>query len=85
MDQRSGDGRFVRGIEVLAIRFWKDFSKFRDVGREDCFCIERDHPQFPLQEEGHTRGTENPERGLVSTRKTDRLHDFRLLSSYWRS
>ena len=27
----------------------------------------------------------SPERGLVSTRKTDRLHDLRLLSSDWRS
>ena len=26
-----------------------------------------------------------PERGLVSARKTDHLHDLRLLSSYWRS
>ena len=25
MDQRSGDGWFIRGIEILAIRFWKDF------------------------------------------------------------
>ena len=34
---------------------------------------------------GQSRGTENPGRGLVSTRKTDRLHDLRLLSSDWRS
>ena len=27
----------------------------------------------------------SPERGPVSTRKTDRLHDVRLLSSDWRS
>ena len=27
---------------------------------------------------------ENPERGPVSTRKTDRLNDLRQLSSYWR-
>ena len=39
----------------------------------------------PIQEEGQTRGTESQDRGLVSTRKTDRLHDLRLLSSYWRS
>ena len=32
-----------------------------------------------------SRGTERPERGLVSTGKTDRLHDLRLLSSDWRS
>ena len=26
MDQRSGDGWFIGGIEVIAIRFWKEFS-----------------------------------------------------------
>ena len=28
MEQRSGDGWFITGIEVLAILFWKEFSKF---------------------------------------------------------
>ena len=28
MDQRSGDGWFIRGIDVLAIRFWKNFPNF---------------------------------------------------------
>ena len=28
MDQRSGDCSFIGGIEVLAIRFWKECSKF---------------------------------------------------------
>ena len=72
-------------IEVLAISFCKDFSKFRDAGREDCFCSEQDHPEFPIQAEGQSRGTESPEGGPVSTRKTDRLHDLRQLSSVWRS
>ena len=27
-------------FEVFAIRFSKEFSKFRDAGREDCFCSE---------------------------------------------
>ena len=85
MDERSGDGWFIGGIEIVAIRFWKEFSKFRDAGREDCSCSEQDHPEFPVQEEGQSRGTESPERGPVSTRKTDRLHDLRLLSSDWRS
>ena len=30
----------------------------------------------PLQEEGQSRGTESPVRGSVSTRKTDRFHDY---------
>ena len=41
--------------------------------------------EFPAQEEGQPRGAESPKRGPVSTRKTDRLHDLRLLSSDWRS
>ena len=64
---------------------WKEFSKLRDAAREDCLCSEQDHPKFLLQEEGQSRGAESPERGPVSTRKTDRLHDLRLLSSDWRS
>ena len=83
MDQRSGDGWFTGGIEVLAIRFWKEFSKFWDAGREDCICPEQDHPEFLLQEKGQSGGTQCPERGSVSSRKTDCLHDLRLLSSHW--
>ena len=63
-------------FEVLAIRFWKEFFKLRDVGREDCLCSEKDRPEFPPQEEGQSRGTESPERGPVSTGKTDRFHDL---------
>ena len=65
--------------------YGKDFQKLRDAGREDCLFYEQDHPEFPVQEEGQPRRTESPERGPVSTRKTDRLHDLRLLSSDWRS
>ena len=39
--------------------------------------------EFQVQEEGQSRGTESPERGPFSTRKTARLHDLRLLSSDW--
>ena len=65
----------------------KNFPKFRDAGREDCLCSEQDHPEFPIQEKGQPRGAESSERGPVFffTRKTDRLHDLRLLSSDWRS
>ena len=55
--------------------------EFRDAGREDCFCSEQDHPEFSIQEEGQSRGTESPKRRSVSTRKTDRVHDLRLVSS----
>ena len=57
--------------------------KLEDAGREDCCCSEQDHPEVPTQEEGQSRGTESPERGPVSTRKTDCLRDLRLLSSDW--
>ena len=40
-----------------------NFSKLRDAGREDCFCSEQDHPELPLEGEGHSRGAESPERG----------------------
>ena len=52
-------------LNILAISFWVEFFKFRDAGREDCFCSEQDHPEFPIQEEGQSRGTESPERGSV--------------------
>ena len=55
-------------VKILAINLWKGLSKFRDAGREDCFCSEQDHPEFPVQEEGQSRGTESPERGPFSTR-----------------
>ena len=79
--KRSRDGRFIGWIEVLAITQVQGFPKFWDAGREDCLCFEQDHPKFSLQE-GHSRGTESPDRGPVSTVKTDRLHDPRLFSSY---
>ena len=72
-------------LKSFAIRFWEEFSKFWDAGREDCFCSWQDHPDFLIQEEGQSRGTESPEGGPVPARKTDRLHDLRLLSSDWRS
>ena len=63
----------------------KDFPNFELLGRENCLCFEQYHSEFLLQEEGQSRGTEGSERGSVSTRKTDRLHDLRLLSSHWYS
>ena len=40
MDQRSGDGRFIGRIKVIAIGWLKDFPRLWDAGREDCFCFE---------------------------------------------
>ena len=83
MDQRSGDGRFGGWIKIIAINKGYSFPEFWNAGRENCFCSEQDHPEFPLQKEGQSGGTESSERGSVPSRKTDRLHDLRLLSSHW--
>ena len=64
MDQRSGDDRFIGRTKILAISCWKEISL--DIGREDCFCCEQDHPEFPLQEEGQSRGAESPKRRVGS-------------------
>ena len=50
----------------------------------DCVCSEQDHSEFPLQEKCQSGGTESSKRKSVSSRKTVRLHDLRLLSSDWR-
>ena len=71
---------WIKEVE-MAISCWKECSKFRNAGRQDRFCSEEDHPEFPFQEEGQSRGTDSPKRGSVSSRKTDRLHDLQLLSS----
>ena len=36
-----------------------------------------------FKKEGQYGGTESLERGSASSRKTDRLHDLRLLPSHW--
>ena len=83
MDQRRGDGWFFGWAKILAIGCWKEFSRLWVARREDCLCSERDHPEFPLQEDSQPRGAESPKRGPVSARETNRLHDLWLLSSDW--
>ena len=70
---------------MLWIKEVEMVDSHEDVGCEGCFCCEKDHPKFSLQEECQPRGVESQKRGPVSTRKTDRVHDLRLLSSDWRS
>ena len=72
---------FIGRIEVLAIRFWKEFSKISRCWTRRLLLLS----EFLTQEEGQSPGKESPERGQVSTRKRDRLHDVRLLSGDWRS
>ena len=38
----------------------KKFPNFDDAGREDCFCSEQDHPEFPFQEKSQSGGTKKP-------------------------
>ena len=73
----------VDELKYFAINCGQEFPEFRNIGREDRLRFEQDHPELPLQEEGQSRGTDSSERGSVSPRVTDRLHDLRLLSSYW--
>ena len=63
----------------------KDFPNFEMLEAKIASALNKNHPDFPAQEEGLSRGTESPARGPASTRKTDRLHDLRLLSSDGRS
>ena len=48
MVQRSGDGRFS------GLKSSKNLPTFRNAGREDRLCIEQDHPEYPIQEEGQS-------------------------------
>ena len=62
-----------------------DLKSSRSIQGEDSFCFEQDHPEFLLQGKGQSGGTESSKRTSVPSRKTDRLHDLRLLLGYWRS
>ena len=44
---------------------------------------EQIYPEYPLQEKGQSGGTKSPKRGPVPSRKTDRLHDLRVLPGHW--
>ena len=83
MDQRSGDGRFGGWSKIIAINSRLcSFPEFWDAGRENCIFSEQDHLEFLLQERSVWRNRKLRKRS-VSSRKTDRLHDLRLLSSHW--
>ena len=83
VDQRSGNDWFFGRVESLAISLWKGFTKFLDVGCQNCLCSEHDYPEFSLQEEGQSRGTEPRKR--TGFCEEDTFHDLRVLSSDWRS
>ena len=68
---RSTKGNDFPNFEMLDARIASALNKI----------IQNSHFKKKVSLEEH----KSPERGPVSTRKTDRLHDLRLLSSYWRS
>ena len=79
MDQRSRGGR-VQWTKLKSSRSiaGKKFPNLEMLDAKIASVFKQDHPELPLQEEGQSRGTESPESGPVSTRKTDRLHYLRL-------
>ena len=83
MDQRSGDGRFIGGIKILAINCLKEFSKIQMLDARITTAvnkiIQNSHFKKKVSLEEQKGG------GPVSSRKTHRLHDLRQLSSHWRS
>ena len=48
----------VDELKIFAVSCREGFPELRTAGRENCFCFEQDHPEFPLQEEGQSGGTE---------------------------
>ena len=59
------------------------FPNFEVLDAKIASALNKDHPEFLLQEEGQSGGTESPKRGPVSVRKTDRLPDLRVLPGHW--
>ena len=63
----------------------KNFPNFEMLDAKIASPLNKIIQNSHVEKEGQPRGAESPKRGPVSTRKTDRLHDLRLLSSDWRS
>ena len=38
----------------------KNFPNFEMLDVQNCLCSEQDHPEFPVQKEGQSRGTDTP-------------------------
>ena len=55
------------------------FPNFEMLNAKHCACSEQDHPECLSSRKGQSEGAEYSERGSVPSRKTDRLHDLRLL------
>ena len=84
MDQRSGDGRFIGRIENPRDRLLERiFQNFEMLDAKIASALNKIIQNSHFKKKVSLRGAECPKGESVSTRKTDRLHDLRLLSSYW--
>ena len=63
----------------------KNFPNFEMLDAKIASALNKIILNPQLKEEGQSRGAESPKGGSVPSRKTDRLHDLRLLPGYWRS
>ena len=68
-----------------AIGFWKDFPNIEMLDAKIASALNKIIQNSQFKNKSQPRGAESATRVPVSTRKTDRLHDVRLLSSDWRS
>ena len=62
----------------------KDFPNFELLDARIASAL-NNIMQNSVFKEGQSGGTESSQGGSVSSRKTDRIHEKRLLSSHWRS
>ena len=85
MDQRSGDGYSLDELKSSRSVSEKSFPIFEMLETKIASALNKIiqnslfKKMFSLEEQKAQK-----EDRLVSTRKTHRLHDVRLLSSYWR-
>ena len=61
----------------------KNFPNFEMLDAKIASALNKIIQNSHFKKEGQSRGAESPKGGSVSTTKTDRFHDLRLLSSYW--
>ena len=58
------------------ISLWKEFSKLRDAGREDCLCSEQDHPKFPARVSLEERKAQKEDRFLRGRQIAFMISDY---------
>ena len=83
VDQRSGVGWFSGWFKIFVSCKRNSNARFWGTRCEDCFSTEQNHPLYTLQKKGQPGGTKSPKRGPLSSWKTDRLPDLRVLPGHW--